>query len=568
MAWNFTDRIRALRVGARPAAAAEAQPLAPDVGSIDVARSDGVSQDISGPDVAKPVAVKAAQPSAKRRLSKVSDRLSHALFAGVIALAFLPPTRPNAEVKPATALPAPSRAPALQSGSENLDVPPAAGGSRINERSVPIQAIPMPVEPKPQAAPAAPSQSEKSSASEGTRPTAAPQRMAAMVAPVKRESPKTIAITVTPDEPRRVEARSDAVAVSKPDLKLPKGKMKLVRARPGAPSVTIKSIRPPDQTIVVASVTMGSVAAVEPELLSPATEKLPKLNAKTISERKAKLADAPKPQRVVTIEPAAPPATPPAAGVATRREETTVVEAWSADQIADGRKACQSLLKDSDVVASDAPPLKEGACGAPAPVVVRRLGAPKVDVQPAAMMTCPMAASLNTWITKAVQPAALENFGVPVVRLLSASSYSCRNRYGQSNTQLSEHALVNALDLSGFVLADGRTIRVVDSWGAVARDAKPEPVKVAANEGKPGIMRLGVDGAATPAAKAEPGTAKPQGQPDVKVTDAAKRSAFLRKVHQDACGTFGTVLGPEANDAHRNHFHLDMMARRHTSFCQ
>ena len=37
---------------------------------------------------------------------------------------------------------------------------------------------------------------------------------------------------------------------------------------------------------------------------------------------------------------------------------------------------------------------------------------------------------------------------------------------------------------------------------------------------------------------------------------------FVRKVHDDACNIFGTVLGPEANDAHKDHFHLDMKKRR------
>ena len=43
---------------------------------------------------------------------------------------------------------------------------------------------------------------------------------------------------------------------------------------------------------------------------------------------------------------------------------------------------------------------------------------------------------------------------------------------------------------------------------------------------------------------------------------------FLREIHEAACGTFGTVLGPEANEAHRDHFHLDMAKRRTKSFCE
>jgi hypothetical protein len=42
----------------------------------------------------------------------------------------------------------------------------------------------------------------------------------------------------------------------------------------------------------------------------------------------------------------------------------------------------------------------------------------------------------------------------------------------------------------------------------------------------------------------------------------------VKKVHQDACRTFGTVLGPEANDAHKDHFHFDMKARRHKAICE
>ena len=43
---------------------------------------------------------------------------------------------------------------------------------------------------------------------------------------------------------------------------------------------------------------------------------------------------------------------------------------------------------------------------------------------------------------------------------------------------------------------------------------------------------------------------------------------FLRSLHDGACGPFGTVLGPEANDPHRNHFHLDLIPRRNRSVCE
>jgi hypothetical protein len=45
------------------------------------------------------------------------------------------------------------------------------------------------------------------------------------------------------------------------------------------------------------------------------------------------------------------------------------------------------------------------------------------------------------------------------------------------------------------------------------------------------------------------------------------RARFLREVHAAACRIFGTTLGPEANEAHRNHFHVDMAERKVKKIC-
>lgn len=316
-------------------------------------------------------------------------------------------------------------------------------------------------------------------------------------------------------------------------------------------------------------------------------------------------------------KPADPPAVndipvPPAhIGVVKKSSVYTVVNTWTDEQIADAKAICAKLLKSPDIIATEAPPEREGSCGAPAPVDVRQVGAPKVQIHPSALLTCPMAAALNTWMTDKVQPAAIATFGQPVARLISASSYSCRNRYGAANTPLSEHALINALDLSGFVLTDGRTIRVLQDWGPVARDAakrvaeaqaaKPDPKSGTKTDAKPNtkaVVTVAIDtskapikaglsmlGGKTLAKPTQAKDDKPAAGPadkapipdandkDQKAQSAEKdfntrRSEFLHRVHDDACDVFGTVLGPEANDAHRNHFHLDMKARRHKAFCQ
>ena len=42
---------------------------------------------------------------------------------------------------------------------------------------------------------------------------------------------------------------------------------------------------------------------------------------------------------------------------------------------------------------------------------------------------------------------------------------------------------------------------------------------------------------------------------------------FLEFVEDKACKHFGTVLGPDADEAHENHLHVDMKQRQ-SAFCQ
>ena len=54
--------------------------------------------------------------------------------------------------------------------------------------------------------------------------------------------------------------------------------------------------------------------------------------------------------------------------------------------------------------------------------------------------------------------------------------------------------------------------------------------------------------------KAIPATGGPEREDGKKSAEAA----FLHRLHKGACGVFGTVLGPEANEVHRDHFHFDL----------
>jgi hypothetical protein len=298
-------------------------------------------------------------------------------------------------------------------------------------------------------------------------------------------------------------------------------------------------------------------------------------------------------------------------------------DVWTEAEIIAGLRECLRLLAPIAAEVEIEPPVKHEQCGAPAPVALRRIswGAGKVEFSPPALLNCAMVASLHAWVAKTLQPAAEELLGSPIVRLRNASGYACRKRNGSlfNGDKLSEHAKANAVDIAGFVTADGRSIEVARLWGPTARDLH-EAERIAAERAKEAKQAAKKEAAKPEPAKAEPGpTRKPSAiaarssvlkkigkaapiqaaepqklgsahddeddkddngdNDDAKGSVAAlaaerKRAAnsaegeFLRRLHKGACSTFGTVLGPEANEAHRDHFHFDLAHRRRSAYCQ
>jgi hypothetical protein len=145
------------------------------------------------------------------------------------------------------------------------------------------------------------------------------------------------------------------------------------------------------------------------------------------------------------------------------------------------------------------------ACGAVKPFKMSAADYGRVSLQPAAVLRCSMVSKVDEWVSSAITPAAMRYLGSPVVKVKVAASYSCRTRNGIVGAKLSEHGLANALDLSAFYLADGRKITVKRGWNGTSGE-----------------------------------------------------QAFLRAVHRSACEHFTTVLGPNADKYHRDHFHVDL----------
>jgi glucose/arabinose dehydrogenase len=210
---------------------------------------------------------------------------------------------------------------------------------------------------------------------------------------------------------------------------------------------------------------------------------------------------------------------------------------WSDAEVAAAKAKCTEALSSIKLNYEPLAPIKQGLCGAPAPILLKTLGGdPRVEFDPPVIITCQLARALNTWFDKTVQPKAEALFGSPVAKLHNASSYACRNRYHDAHQPLSEHALATAIDIPEFVLASGERVTVLDNWPK----NPPNPVRVAAV-----------------------GTA----EPIASTISADQKAKFVKFLHDDACRTFGTVLGPEANEAHKSHFHFDMKQRR-ASLCQ
>ena len=273
---------------------------------------------------------------------------------------------------------------------------------------------------------------------------------------------------------------------------------------------------------------------------------------------------------------------------------------WPAEEIAAEKAMCKTILDKIDVVAIPEAPFRKGECGAAAPVRLVSMGRnPEVVLSPPPILTCGMVGALHTWLTKDLQSLAKKHLGSELIKIESMSDYSCRNAYGRTKTKLSEHGRANALDIRGFLTANGEMAAVLEGWGETRRDiavrelaakkaaaaaaasAAQSAAKVGAAEnssasgGRDGenaqkVHSTGnIDGSSASKTPAEFGIAPSQlGGPDEPPQPPARMRKFLKGAHTGACKIFGTTLGPEANNAHRNHFHVDMAPRSRSNFCE
>lgn len=168
------------------------------------------------------------------------------------------------------------------------------------------------------------------------------------------------------------------------------------------------------------------------------------------------------------------------------------------------RALCNRVLSGPHIQASPiAPRPEKKGCGWSNAFRVSKAGGASISIR---HLSCETTAGLNLWILDAVQPISQKMFGSPVSAVQNFGTYDCRNIVGNPmwKSLRSQHASANAIDISGFKLANGTKISVSKHWN-----------------------------------------------------DKGPKGRFLRHIHRKSCRYFRVSLGPNFNPAHHDHFHFD-----------
>ena len=128
-----------------------------------------------------------------------------------------------------------------------------------------------------------------------------------------------------------------------------------------------------------------------------------------------------------------------------------------------------------------------------------------VRLSQAATVDCNIAKSLNAWVDEVAQPA----FDGKLSELRVAAHYICRGRNNVKGAKISEHGKGRAIDISAFVLTNGKVLTVQDNY-----------------------------------------------------------NRLMRRIYKAACPYFRTTLGPGSDGYHEDHFHFDTSARKGGAYCR
>ncbi|WP_414471335.1 extensin family protein [Microvirga sp. M2] len=161
-----------------------------------------------------------------------------------------------------------------------------------------------------------------------------------------------------------------------------------------------------------------------------------------------------------------------------------------------------------EVEAAEQPSTPNELCRIEAPVRLRAVPVPsrpgatvRLGDQP--MLACRFAGNFGRWLGGLVAPVVAGSLNTELRNVRTGPGFECRNRNGAATGRLSAHAEGLAIDIVGFELANGSTLRI-----------------------------------------------RPEGD--------SPQNPSLMALRTAACGWFTTVLGPGSDAAHADHLHVDL----------
>lgn len=180
----------------------------------------------------------------------------------------------------------------------------------------------------------------------------------------------------------------------------------------------------------------------------------------------------------------------------------TPLTGWKLNRTAADPASCLAALEGFATIQSLPDFDGGGQCSIKDRVTLRSVGQSKLN---GFDTRCAIALRTAMWERHSLQPAAQNILGTSVQSIDHFGSYSCRTmRTGAGlSTRMSTHATADAIDVSGFGLADGTRISLAEDW-----------------------------------------------------TSRGPTAAFLRAARDGACDWFNATLSPDFNDLHADHFHL------------
>ncbi|MGB0158116.1 MAG: extensin family protein [Thalassovita mediterranea] len=156
-------------------------------------------------------------------------------------------------------------------------------------------------------------------------------------------------------------------------------------------------------------------------------------------------------------------------------------------------------------------PGKLRGCGVKNAIRLREVAG--VTLSQPSVMECGTAKALKKWVENGLKPA-VGRTGGGVSSLTIYGHYVCRTRNHRKGAKISEHGKGKAIDIGAIKLQNGQSLSVLKDW------------------------------------------------------NKRREGRILKKAHRAACGPFGTVLGPDADKYHKDHFHFDTARHRSGSYCR